>query len=758
MKRITIHTLFLFFLPFCIHAQSSSLTGKVVSNGEAVPFATIAIVNSSIGTNTDIDGIFALKNIPAGEQVISISAIGMRNWNGTFTFAEGEIKKIADIEMTEDVLGLEEVVVTGTMKRTFLKDSPIKVEVMTGRFLQENRSPTNLVESISMINGVEEVVECGVCGTNSLRINGLEGPYTAVLMDGTPMFGNLASVYGLNGIPASLIERIEVIKGPSSTLYGSEAVAGVINVITENPAHQPLLSADIRSTTHEEVYGNMGLAGKVGKWNAFNGADYAYVNDFHDEVADGFGDVVGTDRISIFSKWTLNRKSEKPFFIAAKYMYEDRHNGVFEYLDNRAYKTLRGSEEIYGESIFTKRGELFGSYQLPLEESLKLDFSFSYHDQDSYYGADFYKAKQQIGYANLLWDKELDQNSFVAGATYRLQHYDDNTLATSTGSGNQPSRQSIPGLFAQNEWKPSNSFSLLMGARLDHYNDHGPIFAPRLNVKYKAGDWSTFRLNVGTGFRIVNLFTEDHAFVTGQRTVEIVDELSPERSWNMSLNYNQVHNLMGGQGTWDLDVFYTYFNNKIIPDYDTPSKIIYANSSGHAISRGVSFSFAQNFLFPLSFNLGVTVQDVIQTEENNEGLMEKTKVEFAPKYSSTGTLNYRWRKHGLLAAWSFNMTGPMQLPEVYDLDENGELKNTPRPTVSETWSRHTVQLTKSFKDKKMEIYGGVENVFNYRQPISPLIGFNDPTAPAGFSDHFDTVYSYAPLSGREVYLGFRFKI
>ena len=138
--------------------------------------------------------------------------------------------------------------------------------------------------------------------------------------------------------------------------------------------------------------------------------------------------------------------------------------------------------------------------------------------------------------------------------------------------------------------------------------------------------------------------------------------------------------------------------------------------------------------------------------------MEKTKVEFAPNYSSTGTLNYRWRKYGLLAAWSFNMTGPMQLPEVYDLDDNGKLKDTPRPTVSETWSRHTLQLTKSFKDKKIEIYGGVENIFNYRQPISPLIGFNDPTTPVGFSDHFDTVYSYAPLSGREFYLGVRLKV
>ena len=747
---------FICLQPLC--GQSASVQGQVVSNGTTVPFANVAVEGTGLGISADLDGHFLLENIPAGEQTLVISAVGYRTWQSAFSFAEGEKKEMGQVEIAEDVLGLEKVVVTGTMKRTYLKDSPIKVEVVTGKFLMENRSPANLVESIAMINGVEEVVECGVCGTNSLRINGLEGPYTAVLMDGAPMFGNLASVYGLNGIPASLIERIEVIKGPSSTLYGSEAVAGVINVITKQPERQPLFSADMRSTTHKEVYGNMGFAPSIGKWDAFVGLDYAYVNDFHDEVADGFGDVTGTDRVSLFSKWSLNRESGKPFFVAAKYLYEDRHNGVFDYLKNRAYKEIRGSSEVYGESIFTNRFELFGTYQLPFEEKIKLDFSFNHHDQDSYYGSDYYVAKQQIGYANLLWDKDLDNNSFVVGVTYRFQYYDDNTAATLSENGNLPSRQSMPGLFAQNEWKPSAHFSILTGARLDHYAKHGPIFAPRLNVKFKPGNWSTLRLNVGTGFRIVNLFTEDHAFVTGQRTVEIVEALSPERSWNASLNFNQVHSLFGGQGTFDIDAFYTHFNNKIIPDYDTPGKIVYANSDGYAVSRGLGLSLNQSFMSPLSFSLGMTLQDVTQTEMDAEGIAIKSDVEFAPTFSGTGTLNYRWRKMGLLAAWSFNLTGPMQLPEVFDLDENGQPQPVPRPTRSKTWSRHTLQLTKTFKEKNLELYGGVENLFNHRQSISPLTGITDPNAPAGFSDHFDTVYSYAPLSGREVFLGVRWRM
>lgn len=741
-----------------MQGQVSTVSGTVTSEGQPVPFANIGIEGSVFGTSSDLDGQFQLQNVPHGEYWLVVSAVGFQSKRLQISLANNMKNDLGIIDLSEDILGLETVVVTGTMRKTFIKDSPVKVEVITNKYLLDNRSPNNIVESVAMINGVEEVVECGVCGTNSLRINGLEGPYTAVLMDGTPMFGNLASVYGLNGIPASLIDRIEVIKGPSSTLYGSEAVAGVINVITKDPKRQPVLMADIRSTTHQEVYGNFGYAPRIGNWNGFIGADYAYVNDFHDQVADGFGDVVGTDRISVFSKWSLERKSGKPFFMAAKYYYEDRHNGVFDYLQDRAYRTIRGSENIYGESIYTKRQEFFGTYQLPTDESLKVDFSFSNHDQDSYYGSDHYVAKQRIAYANFLWDKSIGKHALIVGSTFRHQFYDDNTIATRKEGDNQPSIQFIPGIFAQNEWSPSKKLSILTGARLDHYSQHGPIFAPRLNVKYKSGDWSTFRLNMGTGFRIVNLFTEDHAFVTGQRTVEILEELSPERSWNTALNFNHVHALMGGQGTLDVDVFYTYFNNKIIPDYNTAGKIIYSNSEGYAVSKGVSVSFAQNFQFPLSFNIGVTVQKVTETSVDIDGSSNITDLQFAPKYSSTGTLNYRIKKPNLLLAWSFNLTGPMELPEVYDLDENGLPLTNSRPTTSDTWSRHTVQVTKSFKDSKLQLYGGIENVFNHHQPISPLVGINDPNAPAGFSDHFDTVYVYAPLSGRELYLGIRWEL
>jgi outer membrane receptor for ferrienterochelin and colicins len=314
-----------------------------------------------------------------------------------------------------DVLGLEEVVVSGTMKESFVTASPVKVEVITVELLERTTSPTNLMSALKLINGVQEVVSCGVCYTNSISINGFPGQYTALLVDGSPVYGNLASVYGLNGIPRQMIDRIEVIKGPNSTLYGSEAMAGVINIITKNPQDQPLIAADIRVTSHLETFGNIAWSPKVGKWNGTIGANVGTVDLFEDENADGFGDIVNMERVSAFTKWTLKRKELRKFQLMGKYYFEDRRNGVEAFLKDRAYKELRGSDSIYGESIYTHRAEMFGTYELPLRERIRFDFSFSYHNQDSYYGANQYVALQYIGFGNLIWNRTLKNHDFTAG-------------------------------------------------------------------------------------------------------------------------------------------------------------------------------------------------------------------------------------------------------------------------------------------------------------------------------------------------------
>ena len=744
-----------------INAQNATISGRISGDDSYLPFATIHLKNSDIGSTSDENGHYTINNLAPGSYTFIASFIGFISEKKQVEIKNGE-NVVLNFKLTANAT-LDEIVVTGTMKETYVSASPIKIDVVTSKQLDTYlpSAASSVIESAQLVNGVQEVVACGVCYTNNISINGLPGSYTAILMDGTPIYGSLASVYGLNGIPNMIIDRFEVIKGPSSTLYGSEAVAGVINIITKNPEKQPIVSADLMTSTHEEVFGNFAFAPSIGKSNSYIGINFGYANHYADNNLDGFGDGVNSDHISLFSKFNIYRPSDKIFSIAAKYYYEDRRNGVESFVQDRAYKTLRGSDEIYGESIYTNRIELFGTYALDTEANLKIDYSFSNHDQDSYYGAEFYEASQQIAFGNFIWSFDHKKHDVLIGSTLRYDAYDDNTLATEEEIEgeivNKPNNQFVPGLFIQDEYYFSDKFTLLGGIRVDHHQEHGLIYSPRLNAKYKTSDWTTFRFNFGTGFKVVNLFTEDHAFVTGQREVLISEDLEPESSYNLSLNYNQVYSGLGGSGSIDLEGFFTHFTNKIIPDYDSPGLIIYENSNGYARSMGIGLNINHKFSFPLAMNIGVNLLESTETDIDDTGMKITSDILFAPEWSGILSANYQFRKSRITLAYSAQFTGAMALPEVYDLDEFGQPLDTPRPTTSAPFSLHQIQVTKLIKNN-YNLYFGINNLFNYIQTESPLVGYDDPNYEPGFSPYFDTAYAYAPNHGIEFYLGFKWDL
>ncbi len=440
----------------------------------------------------------------------------------------------------------------------------------------------------------------------------------------------------------------------------------------------------------------------------------------------------------------------------AKYYYEDRRNGVEEFMRKRAYRTLRGNDSIYGESIYTHRAEVFGTYDLPLSERFWIDYSFSYHNQNSYYGSTGYLAEQYIGFANFIWSREVGRHDLLAGLTGRYEWYDDNTVATTDTLTHFAKGQVTPGLFVQDDWEVvKDKMNILGGVRLDYYQAHGLIVSPRLNLKYKLGKWTTIRGNFGTGFKVVNLFTEDHAFLSGQREVVIEENLLPERSYNGSVNINHIFTLGNSQGSVDVDGFYTHFTNKIIPDYESEGKIIYQNTGGYASTWGVSASINHEFKFPLRSKVGFTYQQATETEPNKLGRMESSPILFAADWTGTFSFVYTLKKWKLDFAYSANITGPMQLPEIYDLDENGDPMATPRETRSKPFYLDNLQITKNLPKINLKVYVGVENIIGYRQPVSPLSGTNNPDHQPGFSPNFDTSYAYGPIHGREIYLGIR---
>lgn len=646
---------------------------------------------------------------------------------------------------------IEDVVITGTLKEVRRSDSPIPVEIITPKLFQKNPTPS-LFDAVGMVNGVKPQLNCNVCNTGDIHINGMEGPYTLILIDGMPIVSGLSTVYGLSGIPNSIVERIEVVKGPAASLYGSEAMGGIINVITKNPVKAPLFSLDVFSTSWGEVNTDTSLKFKAGKKaTSLLGINYFYYDNPIDNNHDGFTDLTIQNRISVFNKWNFERKENRAASLGLRWVNEDRWGGEMNW-----NKKFRGSDEVYGESIYTKRIEIIGAYQLPLKEKIYTQFSYNWHDQNSWYGATPYKATQQVAFIQTYWDKTIKDHNILLGASFRFTHYDDNTPATASSDGlrNDPAETPLPGAFIQDEWKINTQNKLLLGYRYDHDKNHGNIHSPRIAYKFSPNTNNTLRASFGTGFRVVNIFTEDHAALTGAREVIITHSLKPEKSYNGNLNYVLKVPTSDLLMNFDVTGFYSYFTNKIVGDFDTnPKQIIYDNLDGHAISQGISLNADLTFNFPLKLLAGITYMDVYLKEKDENYINHKVRQLHAPKWSGTFVATYTFPKN-VIIDFTGQWNGPMRLP-IEPNDYRDE--NSPWFCIA------NIQVTKKF-DNGIEVYGGLKNLFNFI-PKNPLMRPFDPfdknvddpvNNPNGYT--FDTSYNYASLQGIHGFLGLRYNL
>ena len=649
---------------------------------------------------------------------------------------------------------LEEVVISGTLKPVSRLETPVPVEIYTTAFLKKNPT-SNVFEALQNVNGVRPQLNCNICNTGDIHINGLEGPYTMVTIDGMPIVSALATVYGLSGIPNSLIDRIEIIKGPASSLYGSEAVGGLINIITKKTKNAPLFTADVFSTSWLENNVDLGFKTNIGQTaESLIGLNYYNYNSPIDNNGDNFTDVTLQERISVFNKWNFNRKSEKEFTLAGRFFYEDRWGGEMQW--NKSY---RGGNEVYGESIYTTRFEFLGKYQLPVKENMFLSFSATAHDQNSVYGTTLYLAQQKIGFGQYTWDKKLKSHNLLFGAAFRHQFYNDNTSATINAD-----KSNIYSAFLQDEIKLAEKHHLLLGSRYDYNNNHGSIFTPRIAYKWNPTPNDVFRINAGTGFRIVNLFTEEHAALTGAREVIITENLAPEKSYNVNLNYLKKIRFEDASFLgFELSAWYTYFTNQIVPDYDTnPNQIIYRNLNGYSETIGVSGNIDWVSPYGIKSIIGFTVMDPKNVQNGVASRPILTE-----KYSINWTISYDIPNWYLSIDYTGNLYGPMRLPLLGPLD--------PRAEYSQPWSLQNIQFTYK-KFRNFELYGGIKNILNWtpnkgnpfliaraEDPFDQNVTYDTngnvmvtPSNPYALT--FDPTYVYAPNQGIRGFLGLRYTL
>lgn len=726
-----------------------TIVGTVFSEGIPLEGASVVAKNSTLGTITDSSGVFTLILSNIKNPKITISYLGHKSYVKKiykYDYNLGNIELVPDDE-------LEEVVVSGTLKPVSKLKSAVAVEVYSEGFFKANPTPS-IFEALEIVNGVRPQLNCNVCNTGDIHINGQEGSYTMILIDGLPIVSGLSTVYGLSGIPQSLIERVEIVKGPASTLYGSEAIGGVINLITKIPENASKISFDSFGSGWGEVNIDLGYQYALSeKTNGLLGINYFNYSNPIDKNEDGFTDLTLQDRISIFNKLNVGKRLS----VATRYVYEDRWGGDINWNQN-----YRGGDEVYGEHIFTSRIEVFGTYEFNREFSFQ--FSFNDHHQNSVYGTTLFNANQTIGFGQLLWNIPIKNNDFLVGLAYRYTFYDDDTTATfnNTLGINRAERTHLPGIFIQDEIEFNKQNTLLLGLRYDYNSIHGTILTPRLNYKLSSEDESsTLRLSIGSGYRIAQIFTEDHAALTGAREVVFLNDLNPEKSWSVNLNY--VHKMYLKQGhifEFDASVFRTNFSNKIVPNYDTdPNFIIYDNLDGRSVTQGISLNFNALFRGGLRINLGATYIDSYL-----ESAGSKTRPYLTERFRGVWKIEQKLRAPNLTIDLTGSVTGPLRLPLLGELD--------PRAPYAPTFSIINIQLTKGWNNR-YDFYGGVKNLLNFTpaknsiarafDPFDRAVQFDEfgdaqpsPGNPYGLT--FDPTYVYASNQGIRFFMGFRWTL
>ena len=717
---------------------AQSITGVIKDSDNNLLFgATIYNSSNSKSVIANEMGAFSIES-KKGENKLFISYVGYTSTIITLESTGDSINR-GLIVLEND--SLEEIVISGTLRQVSKLKSAVPIELYTADFFKATPK-ASFFEAIEGINGVRPQLNCNICNTGDIHINGQEGANTMVLIDGLPLVSGLSTVYGLSGIPQSLIKQVEVIKGPASTLYGSEAIGGVINLITKSPETVHPFNLDTFISSWGELNIDLGAKYTLKNSQGLIGINYFNYSNPIDANEDGFTDLTLQHRISIFNKINTKKTS-----LAFRYFYEDRWGGEMNWSSD-----FRGGNEVYGESIYTSRVEIFGRYDH--SENLFLQYSLNNHDQNSVYGTTSYNAIQTIGFVQGVFSKKVNNHDVMLGATYRYTIYDDNTPATV-----EKDKTALPGLFIQDQWTLSESKTLLSGIRYDKNSVYGDIWTPRLNFKWASKDESSIlRLGFGTGYRVVNVFTEDHAALTGARDVIFTETILPEKSWNTTINWNKkLYTKYGAILDLDFSVFNTAFSNRILPDYETnPNQIIYGNLDGKAITQGATITINGVFANGLKINVGATFIDS-KIINNNQ-----TEYPFlTEKFSGNYQLSYTLYNPKITIDLSGTAIGPMKLPLLGDLDTRAPYS----PVIN------IVNLQATYAIKTIEVYAGIKNILNFKpasnsiarafDPFDSGVEFGangqviaTPNNPNALS--FDPSYVYYSNQGINGFLGIRY--
>lgn len=699
--------------------------------------ASVFWINTTSGTVTDAEGKFELSMNGITDKRLIASITGFHS-----DTISAEDKKYVFINLRS--ISTSEIVVEDESGSNFISKDIVKTEVLTQNEFKK-AACCDLSGCFGSNSSVEVAVTDIVTNTKEMQILGLDGSYTQVLIDGIPNMTGLTSRYGLNSIPGTLINKINISKGANSVLQGYESISGIINIELKDYASSErfLVNGYLNDMLEKQV--NANYTGKWGKWSSILSLHTAQESKRFDENNDGFLDNPLTTRYMLYNKWKYDDTDKKVMFDAAvQYIDEARIGGQKNFnADNR------GSSTVYGQTIDLSSLKLYSKFGKTFknEDQLKGFISYDVYDELSYYGITKYSGKQKSFYTNIFYEKELvHDNRLKAGISYRNEHIDEDIAFTAssnkTYAGTYNKKESIPGVFLENVLEAfEHKLMLISGVRYDYHNKYNGIITPRLLAKYEFSPETILRASFGTGFRTINLFNEYSNLFSSGRDIIIEEELNPEKVVNFGVNLVQYFTFGDVHADLVIDYYKTNFINKIIPDYNSNTAVVaFQNLNGSASSD--IFQAETNFKF--FGNLDVKAAYKYNSVKYSQNGIEED-APFIPEHKILSNVSYSFDENRWGVNLSMNWFGKQKLPNT----ETNPVEYR-RPSESDPFAVLNAQLNRNWES--FEFYAGIENIFNYKQE-NPIISADNP-----FGQYFDTSFIWGPVKGREIYAGFRFKI
>ena len=757
--------MFLLLFSALSFAQGKTISGTVSASNNFVESVTISLNDGQEVTTSNANGYYEFTNLSAGVYEIVVTGVAFKTSIKSIVVSENSTYTL-NFELSNFENYLSEVVVTGTKTFKRKTESAVIVHVLDSKTLN-NLQVCNLAEGLKFQPGLRVETDCQTCNYQQLRMNGLAGGYSQILINGRPIFSPLMGLYGMEQLPVNMIDRIEVVRGGGSSLYGSSAIGGTVNVITKIPTRD---SFELNSTYHNldaessdyQLNGNASFVSE----NRDAGVSLFMTHrkrDFFDANGDNFSEIPKIENNSVGANLFFNPTENQKLEISLSNLNEYRFGG--EMVDKPAYLNQQSEERKHKIWL----GSLDYQINFNDKKSSLITYAAWQNTDRTHYTGIFPETAPEI--QNHLENPPygVSDNETMQGGlqfNYRLDHFlkGSNVLTVGSEYISDKIYDIIPsynylvdqhtknlGSFLQSDWEILPSLNLLSGVRMDVHNLIARvIFSPRLALLYKLKETTQFRLSYGTGFRAPQAFDTDlHiAFAGGGVSRVIYDpNLKEERSksWSASVNYDKAtENFIAG---FTLEGFYTHLNNAFILENignDEFGEIFEKQNGDGATVQGITIELRANYNKKVQLETGFTFQTARFDNAVNyiDGIAPTRDFLRTPNQYGFATLTMNTTER-LKINLNTVFTGSMKIAHFAGAPNQttDEFVNT--KTFSEVNSKIAYTIPSKKYDLNFEIYGGLRNSFNQYQTDFDL------------GKNRDSNYVYGPALPRTIFFGLK---